>query len=282
MKTIFVLAIVCHFIPLMLLAQGAELVLKGSDEKRHIGFLPSNLEFTTELTGIEVDENHQVSLKEITAVDDLGNWLKPIGRYPSPTNYFTQHNEMVIGIEPPVRQAKSVSLQGVLEYFTISEELQSKLNLKNLQQRYHINLLPEKQIRSKLVLIDLQGLQTLKEEDEASYYQKIKEIHLNAGVGTDLDDAERYLDKALHDFTLWTSDPSKLLHFYRWDPEDNIVEIKVFRDGENLFDGTYYSNNTYTCSLLKDVDPETELRILVKNEDAIKEIPFGFENIILP
>jgi len=240
------------------------------------------LELTTELSGVEVDENHQVSLTEITAVDDLDNWLEPIGEYPFPTDYFTQYKELVIGIGPPVRQARSISVNGTITYFTISEELQSKLKLTNLQQQHHLNLLPEKQVRSKLVLIDLQGLSTLKEEDENSYHQKVKEIHLNACVGTDLNDTERYLNKALFDFTAWNREPSKLLHFYRWDPDNNIVEIKVLRDGENLFDGTFYTNNTYTSNLLKSLDHETVLHIIVKNDDVIKEIPFEFKNIVLP
>ena len=281
MKTIFLIAIVCSFIPQVLLAQGVELVLKGSDEKRHIGFWPSKLELTTELTGIEVDENHQVSLKEITAVDDLGNLLKPIGGYPSPNGYFTKQKEIVISIEPPVRQARSVSLKGTAEYFTISEALKSKLNITNLQQQYHKNLLAGIN-GCKLVLIDLKGLGKLKEEDETAYLKKVKEIHKNAGVGSDVNDAKRYLDKTVNDYNYWDGDISKLLHFYGEDPNDAIVEMKIYKDGKNLSNGTSIYSNTYSHSLTESLTPETQLQIIVKTDDAIKEIPFEFKNIKLP
>ncbi|MGS2760923.1 hypothetical protein [Sinomicrobium sp. M5D2P9] len=280
MKTTFLIAIVYCFIPQVLLAQQEELVLRGTEEKRNIGFWPSKLELTTELTGIEVDEKHQVSVSKINAVDNLGNTLKPIAGYPYPTNYFTKDNEIVIGIEPPIRKAKSVSIEGTIEYFTISEALKSKLNITSLQQHYHKNLLTGIS-GCKLVLIDIKGLSKLK-EDEAAYIKKVKEIHKNAGVGYDVDVAKRYLDKAVNDYSYWDGDFSKLLHFYREDPNDAIVEIKVYKNGENLFNGTSTYSDTYTYSLKESLVPETELRIKVKSENAVKEIPFQLKNITLP
>lgn len=281
MKTRFLIAFLHCLISQIMLAQQVELLLKGTEESRNISFWPSKLELTTELTGIEVDENHQVGLKEITAVDNLGNRLKPMVGYPYPTNYFAKNNEIVIGIEPPVRKAHKITVEGIIEYFTLSEELRSKLSFTNLGQQYHKNLLAG--IGScKLVLIDLEDLSKLKENDETAYNKKVKEIHKKAGVGININEAKRYIDRAVLDFNSWDGEVSKVLHFYRKDPNENIVEIKVYRDGESLFNGTFSNNSTYSYSLTERLNPEMRLQIIVKNENAVKEIPFQLKNISLP
>ena len=85
------LSILCCFIPQIILAQQAELVLKGVEETRSIHYMEKNkLELITELTGIEVDDDHQIRLKEINGVDNLGNQLESIGGYPYPNDYFTK------------------------------------------------------------------------------------------------------------------------------------------------------------------------------------------------
>ncbi|SJN36325.1 hypothetical protein FM107_08815 [Sphingobacterium sp. JB170] len=256
-------------------------MLKGTEEQRNIGFWPSKLELTTELTGVKVDQSHQISIKEIRAVDNLDNPLEMIAGYPYPTDYFTKQNEVVIGIKPPARNAVSISVQGVIEYFTVSEALKSELNFSNLQQHYHENLL--KGISGcKLVLIDLQGLGTLQANDETGYLKKIKEIHKKAGVGNDVEDAKVYLDKVISDYSYWGGDASKRLHFYKDDPNDAVVEVEIFKDGKKLTNGASAYGDSYSIPIDESLTPEMRMHIIVKTNDAIQEIPFQFVDVTLP
>lgn len=281
MKISLLIAVLYIFSSRLLLAQQGELVLKGTEEQRNIGFWPSKLELTTELIGVKVDQSHQISIKEIRAVDNLSNPLEMIAGYPYPRDYFTNQKEIVIGITPPAREAESISVTGVIEYFTVSEALKSELNLTNLQQYYHQNLL--KGINGcKLVLIDLRGLSKMQKNDETGYLKKVKEIHQNAGVGDDVDDAKLYLDKAVSDYNYWGGDASKLLHFYREDPNDAVVEVKIWKDGKTLTNGSSNYGDSYSFSIEESLTPEMRMQIIVKTGDAIQEIPFQFVDVRLP
>jgi len=279
------MAILCCFIPQIMLAQQGKLVLKGIGETRTINYLEKNkLELITELTGIEVDQDHQIRLREIRIVDNLGNPLKSLDGYPYPTNYFTKYPEFVMGIEPPIRKAHSISVKGVIEYLTISEELQSKLSFTNLHQLYHKNLLEGSSASFKLVLIDLEGLGNLKEEDQIAYDKKLKEIHEKAYVRASFQEAKEYLNSAVGNYLYSkNSGQNPYLHFYNEDPNDELVEIKIFDDTENETIQSAFSNqHTYSLALKKPLTPKTKLQIIVKNKKAVKEILFQLENIRLP
>ena len=279
------IAILCCFIPQIILAQQAELVLKGVEETRSIHYMEKNkLELITELTGIEVDDDHQIRLKEINGVDNLGNQLEFIGGYPYPNDYFTKQKEILIGFESPIRKVHSISVKGVIEYLTISEELQSKISFINLQQHYHKNLLAGVSAQFKLVLIDLEGLGRLKEEDQAAYHKKVKEIHKKAGVRASLEEAKEYLNSAVEDYIYNKKVGQKpYLYFYNEDPNKELVEIKIFDNtGTETIQSAYSNQHTYSLSLEKPLTSKTQLQIIVKNKKAVKEIPFQLESIELP
>lgn len=274
---------VVYNLPVILLyAQQGALVLKGIEENRTVGFGAHKLEFSTKLTGVLVDEEHQVSLSELSVIDDLGNNLKSIDRYSRPINQFTMYPSVVFAVEPPSRKAKQVSVKGVAEYFTISEALKSKQIYSNLSERYHVNLLQEISEELKFVLIDLVGLNELKKNNESAYTKKVKEIHRNGGVGSSFEAALNYVNNAIIEINFWKKDPEKLLHFYKVDPNDKIVKIKAFEDGETLFSGTYASATTFQYNLSKELTAGIELQIIVKTKEAIVKIPFEFNDITLP
>ena len=256
-------------------AQQAQLVLKGVEENRNIGFSLNKLEVYTEFIGMPVDEDHQIRLKEVHVVDDLGNSLKLLKGYPYPTQYFSSEKEITIGAELPARKAQRISVVGTIQYFTISGKLQSELNVTDLPRQYHKNLLARTPLRAQLVLVDLAGLNALKEKDEEAYLRQVKGFFENA---------EHYLDRALERYSYFKYDENNpVLHFYKSDPEDEIEEIQTFdRTGAEIATHSFSSPDTHGIELEQVLTPETRLRIIVKNEDAVTEIPFQIKDVDLP
>jgi len=255
------------------LSQQAGLVYQGIEENRTVNNEKNCIEITTRVQGLELDDNHLIRLKDMTITDDSGNTLAHLEEtYYLPIYHYSNNSQKVLRLEAPSRKARQISVKGTIEYFTISEDLHSKRNFTDIQQQYHKNLLAGND--ATMVLIDLEGLSRLKKEDEAGYSKKVRQLHKNAGVGTTLEHAKRYLDNALADYGLWHGEATKQLHLYREDPNNNILDVKVYKNNESQSGGASFGSNTFSYSLKEGLTPEMELQFIVKNDSAIKKIPF--------
>lgn len=256
-------------------AQRVALVVQGVEENRNIGFSSSKLVVYAKFTGLPVDERHQIRLKEIRFSDNLGNALKSLNEYPYQTRYFSQERDIALGIHPPARQAQRISMNGTIEYFTISQELESECLISDLSRQFYKNLLADASVQAELRLLDLAGLKALRDEDEDAYRREVEGLFENAGV---------YLDRALEDYAFFSQDRNhSVLYFYKTDPEDELVEIRILDSaGKEIGENSFSNEYSYGIRLEEALTAEAILRIIVKTEDSVTDIPFQIKNVKLP
>lgn len=259
-------------------AQEASLKILQVNEQRHTSDAKNRMHIIVAIDSLELDTEHLVQVKDsIIIIDNTGTALKEFRNYPY-GGYFQRDKELRIAFEAPRRDVTSIEkIEGVLEYFTISEEYKSKVVLPNFISQTNKNLLVDSP-PLKLILINYNAVKKVIETDD--YYPEIKRLHKEVGIGKTVEEADAFFNSM---FYLHNDNPELDLNFYIEDPDQIIHKLTVY-NGEGKPMNTNYSNsgNRYRIGLSEEPLPDWKLEIHIKTEAAIKEIPFQFQNIKLP
>ncbi len=278
--------LLCCFVGQTGFSQQAKLVYKGIEENRLVDYRNNELAIITELQGTLIDPDHKIRIKEITkAVDNIGNQLVVKNGYPYPTNYYTREKELVIGLSAPSRQATAISVEGSLEYFVISEAKNSKIEQTNIRAMLEKNILAGKVDNAQLVLLNAEKWARMKNENPKSIGAEAQSLHKQLGIGENEKKAEFYVYNIIRDFEYKNNKngPGTALYFYKKDDENTIVSVDLFNaEGKKMTKSYYNDRNTYYLSSKEEIIPDFMLRIVVKNANALQEIPFKIEHIKLP
>lgn len=258
--------------------QDVSLKILQVNEQRHTSDAKNVMNIIVAIDSLELDTEHLIQVKDsIIIVDNTGTELKEFRNYPY-GGYFQRDKELRIGFEAPRRDVTAIEkIEGILEYFTISEEYKSKVVLPNFINQTNKNLLADTS-PLKLILINYNAVKKVIGTDD--YYPEIKRLHKEVGIGKTVEEADAFFNSM---FYLHNDNPELDLNFYIEDSDKIIHKITVYNgDGKQM--STSYSNsgNRYRIGLSEEPLPDWKLEIHIKTEAAIKEIPFQFQNIKLP
>ena len=262
-------------------SQEINLFIKDIKEERHLEQEDSFIELTSIIKGIKVNDLNQIKIKEITnAVDNNGNILKKMESFFG--DDYSSSNQLKIKLEAPSRKSNKISsLEGVIKYFSPSESNGSKIIINNLLDNYNKNLLRKKHSDIKLILIDKEALQKLKDENEKEYNKKIEELKKEGNLGEGLAETVGVFKQFFEGFSNFGSGES--LSFYVEDKNKEIVEIFIYNEeGEKMNYGRSKNNNKLTISLREKPTSDWKIEVLIENDKSLKEYKFSLNNIILP
>lgn len=259
-------------------AQDVSMKIIQVNEQRHTGDAENRMSIIVAIDSLKIDADHLVQIKGSPLIlDNTGAVLPPFKNYPY-GGYFQRDPELSIGFKAPRRDATAIEkIEGILEYFTISEECKSKVVLPNFINQTNKNLLVDSP-PLKLILINYKEMKKAYGTDH--YYPEIKRIQQEVGIGKTMEEADIFFSEM---FYFENNNPELDLNFYIEDPDKTIHKLTVYNaNGKQM--STNYSNsgNRYRISLSEEPLPDWKLEIHIKTKAAIKEIPFQFQNIKLP
>jgi len=260
------------------LAQDVSFKIIQVNEQRHTGHGENKISIIVAIDSLELDADHLVQVKDsILAVDNTGRVLEHFRGYPY-GGYFQEDKELSIGFKAPRRDVTEIEkLEGILEYFTISEKLKSKVILHDFINHTNENLLAVLP-PLKLILINYNEIKKVYGTED--YYPEIKRIHQEVGIGKTMEETDVFFSDM---FYFQNNNPELELNFYIEDPDKIIHKITVYNgDGKPMSSNYSNSGNRYRIGLSKEPLPDWKLEIHVKTKAALKEIPFHFSNIKMP
>lgn len=260
-------------------SQDARLLVKGIEEKRYVDERLGQLRLFTTIADLKVDASHLVKIKEIThALDDNGNSLKPLENSDSEVGY-NESGEIAITLGLPSRKAsKLAKVEGVLQYFTLSEEKKSKVVIDDFINRRNENLLADFHPDVKLILIEADRIWTLEKSSEDEYHAELERLHNKVGIGKSMEEAKRFFNNML-----WGFAPTKGLYFYLEETIDELYKIDVYNgEGKKINSSYSYGGNMYKLGFEEEPGSDWKLEIIVENKDSVEELKFRLENIDLP
>lgn len=257
-------------------SQDVRVLVNGIEEKRYIDDRQGQLRLLTTIADLKLDASHLVKIKEIThAVDDKGTSLKALN---GPGSYGASP-EVAITLRLPARQASELKkVEGVLQYFTLSEEKKSKLVIRDFINRKNENLLAGFHPNVKLILIDTSSSRNLEKLNPDDYHAEMERFHNEVGIGKSLEEAQSFFR-----YMLWEFTPLKGLYLYLEDRHDELYKINVYDGAGRKVNSSYsYGGNMYQLGFEEKPTPDWTLEVLVENEEVIKELKFSLENVDLP
>ncbi|UGU15039.1 hypothetical protein LS482_15275 [Sinomicrobium kalidii] len=260
-------------------AQDLNLQLNGVGEQRYITDKQSRITLQTKVEGLKIDKNHQIQIQKITtAVDNTGYSLRWLTGYPY-GGYFQKDDHLPIAFSAPGRQATEIEkIEGVLQYFTISEDKKSKVTIANITERKNENLLKGIHPDIRLIQIDVDSLKKLSDESNKDYDAAVGDLHRKSGIGRSKQDALHIVN-----YMLWNAKPGHDLVFYVEDKNKELYRLEIYDDkGKKVSTSYSHGREQYRVGCDEPLQPDYTLRIIVKNEDAIEELPFQLKNIKLP
>ncbi|MBC9798268.1 hypothetical protein [Sinomicrobium weinanense] len=271
-------------------SQDLHLFLNNIEEARTtVDNVEDFVELTTMVNGIELDTDHQVRIKEITeAKDDRGNSLQQLERSFFDSKFGSSKN-LTIRLEAPVRQATRIeTVEGLIEYFTPTEENGGSIVREDFLRHQNKNLLSDAHPELALTLIEKDAFLDLKEKDEQAYKAWLKKLKKE----NDISGSEEELLDLFSDFfnstTGWEGEYRKsgihLLYFYiREQGGKYIHAINVYNEEGNMINHGYSRNDIrYELRLSEKVTPGCRMEIIVEHAGAIEELKFSLKNIYLP
>lgn len=262
-------------------SQEVTLFIKDIKEERRLEPENSFIELTSIVNGLKVDDLNQIKLHEITnAVDDSGNTLKEVKSFFRDT--YDSSSRLTIKLEAPARKATKISsLEGTIKQFSPSEANGSKIIVTKPLDQYNKNLLRKNYKDVKLILVDKEGLQKLKEKDEEAYNKQIEQLKKEGGLGEGLAEAVDALKQFFEGFSNFGSGES--LSFYIEDEKNKIVEILIYNEkGEKMNYGSIQGHKNLTINLREKAAPDWKIEILIENKNSLKTHKFKLTDIILP
>ncbi|WP_157243463.1 hypothetical protein [Algoriphagus resistens] len=247
----------------------------------------SKITFTTAVNGIKLDEYHLIKLGRIQVIDDTGKSLEEIKDVFYNNEVYHKDKRMEFTVKAPVRQATKIKMvEGILLYFTPTQANKGKVIIRDFLQRKDENLLADSYPEIELKLMDNEKLINMQEE-----MQKMvdKEVEKRKKEGTISEEEQQEIDYArefIEDIMGMVNGSSKraTLTFQLNQPLDQaFYRISIFNENDTKISSGYYSIDTiYQFYLSEAPTKNCYIEILMENENAVKELPFQFLDVVLP
>jgi hypothetical protein len=270
-RKLFIITGICLFL-LSGLSYAADVTLEEVDDHRTTGEFFSNL--TIKISAADSSLDKAVSMRFIpkVAVDDLGNNLieqeeTPDFKEITSWNYKDNKAQIEVKLKNPAREAKTVKeLKGVLEVYNPSNDPGAVAVIENFKS------LTGKKINSQIL------------EKQKVEIALITEEQAKEGTNP----LESAMGEALSEMMggfFGMGDAVDTVMFTKKDPDKKVIELKVFdkkgneieRGGWMSSDDTYFTYNYNTK-----VPADAQMKIYLKTDKALNQIPIELSNVQLP
>ncbi len=263
-------------------SQDVNFFVKEIKEERNSDQEKSVLELEVSISGIKINEANLVKVKQITkAIDDKGNILKRKKSFFG--DDYSSSSNITLKLEAPSRDAKKINqIQGVIKYFSPSENTKSKITITKPLDKVNTNLLAGYSNDVHLSLISKEALEKLEKEDEKEYQKKIEKLKKDGVFGDELVETVDAFKDFFEGFFSF-SDSKEAFSFVFNDEKEKIVDILVYNEtGEKMNYGSSTSNRKKIISLKEEPKNNWSIEILLENDKSLKEFNFSIDNLILP
>ena len=247
----------------------------------------SKIMFTTAVNGIALDDYHLVKLGELKVTDNTGKPLKEIKGTFYKNHIYTKAKRFEIIVEASARQVTKIkTFEGSLLYFTPTESNNGKLIIRNFFNQKNKNLLAERYPEIELRLLDTDKLIDLQEKTQKMIDEEVEKRKKEDPIS----DAElqeiKKTRQLLSDITRLNDNRAthNRLTFQSNKPlNEAFFRFSIFNENDEKINTGYTSvNNIYQIYLKEQPTKNCYIEILIESEKAIKELPFQFNNIVLP
>lgn len=270
-----------------LYSQKVNVTANSIKETRSTEDRDNELEIEVSIKGIKIDENNLIRVKEFTKVqDDEGLELQKKKSFFGSSEEFQSKNTIKLTFETPSRSATMIpKIEGVLEYFTPSTDTGGKVVIDRPISKMNTRIVSDE---ATGVLVDFTNKQEI--DNYKKKYRKDMEVALDSLkeegelAGTLGEVAVGFLDAfegVFSGFGSMGGDHS--FYFKVEDPKEKLVEINIYNEEDKLMsNGTSKYGTIQIKSFKNEPNDEWRIEVILKNKDAVKEIPFTISNIVLP
>lgn len=247
----------------------------------------SKITFTTAVNGIRLDNYHFIKLGKLTVVDETGKSLKEIKDSFYKNDRYHNDKKMEFIVEAPARHATKIEkFQGSLLYFRPTEANNGKVIVRDFLQRKGENLLLNTYPEIALELMDTSKLLDMQEEVQKMIGREVKKRKKEGAIDgeeqEEINQARQLLTGIMG--MGGRSSSHKALTFRLNKPlSEAFYRISIYNKKGKKIDTGYSSvGNLYQFHLTEQPTKECYIEILIETKDAVKELPFQFQDIVLP
>ncbi|UGU15040.1 hypothetical protein LS482_15280 [Sinomicrobium kalidii] len=259
----------------------------GEDKNRSRNDTVSRITLITMINGLQLDKDHFIKVKNVRAADDKGKQLKELGDPfwgKRPAEYQAK-KKVELAFEAPTRNAARIKVvEGIIQYFTPTEENNAKMVIRDFIHRENENLLADFRVGMELTLIEADSLQTIAKARKKAFHTKIEQLKKENEIADEEAEELDFVIGLLGDIIRFDDAyPSRTLNFYRNDGKEHIYQINVYNgNDEKINTGYTFSEDLYQIKLSEVPAADCRMEVILENENAVKELRFRLENIILP
>ncbi|NQD71466.1 hypothetical protein HP439_12105 [Sphingobacterium shayense] len=247
----------------------------------------SKITFTTAVNGIRLDNYHFIKLGKLTVVDETGKSLKEIKDSFYKNDRYQNDKKMEFIVEASRRRVTKIEkFQGSLLYFSPTEANYGKVIVRDFLHRRGENLLLNTYAEIALELMDTNKLLDMQEEAQKLIDREVKkrkkEGALDREEQEEINQARQLLTGIMgmggrsssHKALTFQLNKALGEAFYR---------VSIYNGKGKKIDTGYSSvGNLYQFHLTEQPTKDCYIEILIETKDAVKELPFQFQDIILP
>ncbi|MGS2760926.1 hypothetical protein [Sinomicrobium sp. M5D2P9] len=247
----------------------------------------NNITFTTAVNGIALDDYHFVKLGKLKVVDETGKSLKEIKGPFYKNDTYKNNKRMEFTVEAPIRQVTKIkTFEGSLLYFTPTEANGGKIIIRDFLQRKDENLLADSYPEIDLQLMDTDKLLDVQEEMQkmidARVEKRKKESPISDKEQEEINQARQLLDRIMG-LTNRSSVYKTLTFQLNQKLNEAFYRMDIYNENDKKVSSGYSSvDNIYQFHLTEQPTKGCYIEILIENKNAVKELPFQFNNTVLP
>ncbi|MGO3807706.1 MAG: hypothetical protein ACTJHT_15620 [Sphingobacterium sp.] len=247
----------------------------------------SKITFTTAVNGVMLDNYHFVKLGKLTVVDETGKSLEEIKDSFYKNDRYHNDKKMEFTLEAPTRHATKIEqFQGSLLYFRPTEANNGKVVIRDFLQRKGENLLARTYPEIALQLMDTDKLLNMQEEVQKMIDIEVKKRKKEGPIGGEEQEEVKQARQLLTGIMGMSNRGSrhKTLTFRLNRPlSEAFYRIAIYNGNREKIDTGYSSvDNLYQFYLTEQPTKDCYIEILIETKDAVKELPFQFQDIVLP
>lgn len=248
----------------------------------------SKITFTTAVNGIQLDDYHLVKLGKLKVIDDTGKSLKEIKGTFYKNDTYNNSKKIEFTVEAPNRQVTKIkTFEGSLLYFTPTEANKGKVIIRDFLQRKDENLLAGIYPDIELKLMDTDKLIDMQEEMQKMIDREVEKRKKGGQLISQKEQEEIEQARQLLGSIMGLNDNSSkhttLTFRLNHKLNEAFYRFSVYNENNELINTGYSSvDDLYQFHLTEKPTKNCYLEIIVENEEAVKVLPFQFNNIILP
>lgn len=262
--------------------------VESVSEKRSTIDRDNLLEIKVNIKGVELNENKYIRVKEYTkVVDDTGlNIFQKKGMFLK-ADEFQSNGGMNLTFETPSRAATTIeSINGIMEYFTPSEQNGGKTIIKKPLSKINSKIIEDKDSGVTIYFSDKEAIAKYNEKYKNDLAKTIDSLATENEIEAAIMEKSTELSNSIQGlFAGLSSLTSREYGFYFKvnDVNENLVEINVYNEKGTLMTSGY---SKYGDIIQKDFREEPNenwtIEILIKTKKAVNEFAFSLKSINLP